>query len=343
MTQAETGKIKILIVKLGALGDAAMALPMIEALRKRYANADITWLCGKTIEPVLKLVEGIDTIITIDDELLFKGSLLQRLIIIAHCWKIFLFKKFDFVFTPYRDKRYKLLTLTARSNIARSFMGQDRINSITPGRYHSVEYVKLVTGNDNSKTGIPTYPKLNIPADAEIDNIFNEINTKYIALVPGGAKNLLNEDSLRNWDVKLYAALAGKLIAAGSRVIILGAKSDEWICDSFKGTPVINLVSKTSIPQLMNVLAKINLLISHDTGILHLGKLTNTPSIALFGPVNPLERIGKDDNITVISESEKLPCAPCYDGKNFAPCTNNLCMKNISVEQVFTMATNLLN
>lgn len=343
MNITSAGREKILIVKLGALGDAAMALPMIEAIRNQYPDAEITWLCGNTIEPLLKLVNGIDRLIAIDDAKLFKGSLAERLKIIAGCWSIFAFMKFDIVFTPYRDKRYKLLSLTARKVQSRSFMGSDRLNSIIPGRCHSIEYVKLVTGCDDSEITNPVYPKVNVAPSPAIDSIFTDKKSKYIALVPGGAKNLLNEDSLRNWPIGQYKELAKKLIDGGYKIIILGAKSDEWVLESFKDIEVISLVSKTSIPELMYVLAKVNLLISHDTGILHLGKLVKTKSVGLFGPVNPFERIGKDENIRFIWEAKYLPCAPCYNGKVFADCKNNLCMKNITVEKVHDLAVSLIN
>lgn len=342
MPDTGQNKKRILIVKLGAIGDVVMALPMIEAIRQEHPTAEITWLCGKTVEPVLKLVEGIDRLITIDDALLFKGRIKQRISVIVKCWQTFAFKLFDLVITPYRDKRYKILTLTAKKNTYRSFDGSDRLNSITPGRYHSIEYIKLINGIDDSEIENAVMPDINLDSDPKIENLFKNKDSKYVALVPGGAKNLLNEDSLRNWHIDSYRNLAKLLIDEGYKVIILGAKSDEWINESFAEVDVINLVSKTSIPQLLCVLKKVDLLVSHDTGILHLGKLTNTLSIGLFGPVNPIERVGKNERISVIYEAEKLPCAPCYNGKVFAGCKNNICMKRISVEQVYTKAVSLL-
>lgn len=342
MLKKQKRKTGILIVKLGAIGDVVMALPMIEAARAKYPECEITWLCGKTVEPILKRINGIDNLVTIDDTKLFTGSIAEKIIEIVKCRKTFFNKKYNLIITPYRDRRYKLLTLFIKNERRLNFEGKDRLNSIIPGRYHANEYAKLILGLEDSEMQNAVFPKLNLEADLTIENIFNDLSAKYIALAPGGAKNLLNEDSLRNWHIDNYKKLAERLIKDNLKVIILGAKSDLWVNKYLGDLDVINLVSKTSMPQLLNVLKRINLLISHDTGILHLGKLFNTVSIGLFGPVNPIERTAENETIKVIWKGNKLPCSPCYNGKYFADCKNNLCMKYISVDEVYDMSQSLL-
>ena len=51
-------KTKILIVKIGAIGDAVMALSMIHEIEVKYPNAEITWLCGEIISPIIRSVKG---------------------------------------------------------------------------------------------------------------------------------------------------------------------------------------------------------------------------------------------------------------------------------------------
>ena len=332
---------RILIIKLGAIGDVVMALPLISAINKKYPGVEITWIGGKIVVPILRSVEGINNIITIDDALLFKGTLAEKFSVLTKVWLALFGKRYDLVLIPYRDRRYKLLALTTLKKKCRTLNGKDRNSSIIPGRYHAVEYTKLVTGYDDFNLSNVVFPKVKLKSDADINSLFNG-KAKYVALAPGGAKNLLNEDSLRNWPIENYKRIAELLLAAGIKVFILGAKSDEWASPYFKNLDLVNLIGKTSMPQLMSVLEKVNLLISHDTGILHLGKLFNVPTVALFGPVNPIERVGKNENIDVIWEAESLACAPCYDGKKFANCENNLCMKNISVEIAFDKINNLL-
>jgi len=319
-----------------------MMLPTLTAIRGKYPDAQISWICGRIVEPLLRSVKGIDELIVLDDAKLFKGSIFERLTIIIKAWIKFFNRRFDYIITGYRDSRYKLLTLTARAGIYRSCNGKDSINSFIPGRYHALEYIKLFTGKEGSQTDKIVFPEVKLEKDPGIEQLFIQKDKSYVALTPGGANNLLHSDSLRTWPIENYRFVAEHLTKAGYKIILLGAKSDEWASPYFEGIDVINLLGKTSIPQLMNVLRHINLLISHDTGIFHLGKLFGTRTIVLFGPVNSVERVSPNENIKVITAKVKPLCAPCYDGKNFAECKNNICMKNIEAEYVFEEALKTL-
>ncbi|WP_208294848.1 glycosyltransferase family 9 protein [Nitratidesulfovibrio liaohensis] len=66
---------RILIIKLAALGDAVMASTMLPALRERWPDAHITWLCGRGIAPLVNCFKGIDEVVTLDERRLLAGSL----------------------------------------------------------------------------------------------------------------------------------------------------------------------------------------------------------------------------------------------------------------------------
>jgi len=342
MQYPEREKIKILIVKLGAIGDVVMALPMVTAIREKYPDAEITWLCGKIAAPIPESVEAIDNVITVDDALLFKGSAAQKFMTVFSCLKALAFRRYDYIITPYRDRRYKILTFLTGRKIFRSFDGRDRLNSIIPGRYHSVEYVKLFTGQDDHTIKERPFPRAAVPESQMIKELLFDNNKPVIAIAPGGANNLLNKDSLRNWPAANYGRLAELLAGGKYNFALLGARTDEWTREYFKGLPVIDLIGKTSLLELIYILKNSALLITHDTGILHVGKLAGVKTLALFGPVNPCERVGKNERIEVIWEGSLLPCSPCYNGKIFAGCGNNLCMKNITVEAVYSKTLELL-
>jgi heptosyltransferase-2 len=76
---------------------------------------------------------------------------------------------------------------------------------------------------------------------------------------------------------------------------------------------------------------------------MHVAVLAGTPLVALFGPTDPRWFIDDTRKSTrVLWGGENLACRPCYDGKNFAPCTDNLCLKSISAGQVYTVAKEML-
>jgi len=338
----ENSKKKILIVKLGAIGDIVMALPLITAVEKKYPGAEITWLCGRIVEPILKCVPRIDKLIVVDEKKLLTGSPAEQIFEILTTWKKLFLHKYDIVLTAYRDTRYQLLTALTISGSKISMSGKNRWEMFIPGRYHGSEYAKMILGKDDWQAEDTGYPQLNIVPGEIITDEVKKLNGKVVILNPGGAKNLINGGELRRWPVEYYSKLAERLINKGYTVALIGAEQDKWILESFNRLPVVNLLGKTSLTDLIYLFNHCNILVSHDTSAFHLAKLSNIQIIGLFGPVNPDERTGIHDKAANIYIGSSLPCSPCYDGKNFANCSNNICMKNITVDMVEKKVTEIL-
>lgn len=335
---SKLGKKRILIVKLGAIGDVVMALSLLNAIAIKYPGAEITWICGNVVAPLVSSIKRINKVIVIDDYKLLKGNLFDRFNVLTGIWFKLAFKKYDLVITAYRNKSYGLLTLTARKKVSKNFSGKKRINQFVPGRYHAAEYTRLIHEIDDWQIPEPVIPKINPKPDKLIIELLEESKYPKFILTPGGAQNLINGGLQRRWPIEHYYFLAKSLSERfeNCSIILTGSKDDVWAYDTFKEIPVINLIGKTSLIELISLYNKCDLLITHDTGLLHIAKLSEIRTIALFGPVNPMERVGKNENIDWIWIGNELPCSPCYNGKSFADCENNICMKNISVEMVLT-------
>ena len=339
------GKTKILIVKIGAIGDAVMSLSMINEIDKKYPGSEITWLCGNIISPLISSIPRINNVVPLNEKKLLTGTKFEQAKILFKVWIKFFLKKFDLVINAQRDKRYNLLVITTIKKEYRSFTGKDRKNQLVQGRYHATEYTRLIHEIDDWELPEPVLPKLNSPDDKSIDEVIAKSKKKRIILTPGGAQNIINGGIQRKWPIEYYKTLAKSLLEKydDCSIILAGSKDDEYAISSFKNLPVINLIGKTTLVNLVNLYNKSDLLITHDTGLLHIAKLSDINTIALFGPVNPVERVGKNDKIDTIWIGNDLPCSPCYNGKSFADCKNNICMKNISVEIVFNKAVKILD
>jgi len=322
-----------------------MALSMLHEIDQKYPGAEITWICGKIIAPLINSIERINKTIVIDDYKLLKGNLPDRLIVIFGVWFKLAFKKYDIVINAYRNKSYEILTLASFKKVLKSFSGSDRKNQMVLGRYHAAEYARLIHEIDDWKIHEPVIPKVNPPVNDEIKILLEKIKAPKFILTPGGAQNLINGGIQRRWPVENYYSLAKSLINKfdDCSIILAGSKEDEWTYNNFKDLHVINLIGKTSLLSLIYLYRNCNMLITHDTGLLHIAKLTDIYTIALFGPVNPVERIGKNENIESIWLGNELPCSPCYNGKSFSDCSNNICMKNISVEMVLNKISEALD
>lgn len=93
------------------------------------------------------------------------------------------------------------------------------------------------------------------------------------------------------WPIDRYIELANQLIRANSRIrfVITGTKHESFLGKRFeKSVPgTINLIGKTSIPDLFKLMSDMNLFISQDCGVLHVASASSAPLLGLFGPTNP--------------------------------------------------------
>ncbi len=341
----------ILIVKLAAIGDVVMALPMIKALKERNPEINITWLCGKTVAPLLKKIGGIDEVIFINATALLTGNIFRRFQMLFNIWLKLFFRRFDLVVTGHSSWQYSLLSLTVRAKNRRRFFRNARGSWPTPGRHHSDEYVRLATGGDGSEASKATLPTVSWSLSENIGKtIKKDTDKKIIALAPGGAKNALHEDAIRRWPLVDYVSFAKRLIENGYRVILTGAPSDKWVCRAFEKLKeiyaedfsIIDLIGETGLVDLVALYRTCDVVVTHDSGPLHLAGLAGTPQVALFGPTNPYEKAPRTDKTKIIWGGESLTCRPCYDGKVYASCHDCVCLKSIKVEEVYDAALTIL-
>ncbi len=308
-------KYKVLIVKIGALGDAVMASSMINAIRAGHQDAHITWLCGEEIAALVKTFKGVDEIITLNNKLL-AGNVLNKIKFVLESWKKLLGRRYDLCLTGHSDSRYRLLSKTAVCKARRHFGG--RFGPL-PGRYHGTEYARLALGHDHSVD--VSY------ALAETTVAPSEASKGMILLLPGGARNIMNSDGLRGWPVSHYKKLAEVLLSRSVPVGLIGGPDDVWLEDEFIGLPVRSFIGKTTVSELLEVIAGASALVSHDSGPMHMAYLLNTPLVALFGPVMPQSRLPYCIRESALFAG--MPCSPCYDGRNYAGCSSNVCMQSV--------------
>jgi heptosyltransferase-2 len=333
--------LKILIVKIGALGDVVMSLAMLKEIDRQWPGAQIAWVCGEGAAPLVEAVRRVDEIIVVNDQKLLKGGLPGALGALIPLWFRFLGKSFDLIVTGHSDPRYGWLSLTAHGKIRRQFGEGKEGRWPVPGRYHADEYVRLITGQNGPQAVLGRVPTLSLPLTQALSEKIVS-GKKVVALAPGGAKNILRDDALRRWPLDHYARLAKKLLEKDYQVVITGSSADDGIRDSFKQLPVLDLVGQTSVTDLIALYGRTDLVITHDSGPLHLAIASGKPVMGLFGPTNPWEKVPRDEKVKILWGGENLACRPCYDGKNYTVCPANECLRGVSVDQVYAEIEKIL-
>ncbi|MDO9069228.1 MAG: glycosyltransferase family 9 protein, partial [Deltaproteobacteria bacterium] len=155
----------------------------------------------------------------------------------------------------------------------------------------------------------------------------------FIAIAPGAHWHT------KRWSAENYSKLISKLVNRESGIVIVGDKNDRAIAEEIikaSGANAINLCGLLDLAQLIYVLSKAKLLVTNDTGAMHIAEAAETPVVAIFGPTVRQFGFAPWRKESRIIETE-LDCRPCaLHGSKKCPKGHFNCMKLITTEQVLT-------
>jgi heptosyltransferase-2 len=328
---------RALIVKLGAIGDVLMALP---AVRMMYESGmQIDWVCGRAVSPLLNCYSWVNSIVC-DDRSILTGTVAERLGAISALWWSIGLNRYDLCATLYYEPRYKVLTLPIQAKRKIILSHDSRERMLIPGRSYADEYARVLLGLEDtqrSQSVAPLRPD-NLPADFRFANV----KPRRIGLVPAGANNMLRQQTLRRWPIDNYVLLAKELLERGNEVVLLGGPDDVWARPYFQDTGVTDCLGALTLAQVIAACDQCDVVVSHDTGPLHLAGVSNACIVGLFGPTDPSSFLPRREYVTGIWGGVNFACRPCYDGRNFAPCKHNGCMHQITPRLVLREVDDLL-
>lgn len=153
---------------------------------------------------------------------------------------------------------------------------------------------------------------------------------------------------LRKWETSNFESLAKLVLEANPNAVIVftGVEQEKSKIDQMMQTissdKVINAAGQTSLTELMALYQLSDLVLTNDSGPGHFASMFSTQVIVLFGPETPQLFAPRGEHIHVIYK--KLACSPCVNVFNhrFSPCTDNVCMKTITCDEVFIKIKELL-
>jgi heptosyltransferase-2 len=147
--------------------------------------------------------------------------------------------------------------------------------------------------------------------------------------------------SAKRWPKQRYAAL-GDLLArrAGARIAILGVPAERPLAEAIAADMSAGarvLCGETRLSELAGVLGRLSLLVSNDSGPMHLAAALGTPLVAVFGPTDWRETAPVGTRQRLVREP--VACAPC----KLRECPiDHRCMRLVGVERVASAAQELL-
>lgn len=325
---------RVLVVRLGAIGDVANAVVLASALKERTPDVHIGWAVHALAAPLVRGHPAVDRVHLWDR----KGGLTAFRALVHEVRA----ERYDLAVDLQRILKSAVL---ARLSGARRVLGFDRRRTkegsgwltterIPPGdpTGHMVtQYLEFATALD----AFPREVRHDLPVDAAAE-AWAEARVQAL----GGAPILVNVGASKpanRWLPERFGALArGLTVEPGGPVVLVGGPDDRVIAAraaALAGKAVHDLVGETTLPQLLSLCRRARLFVGCDTGPMHLAAAVGLPVVALFGPADP-RRTGpwspSGSRHVVLRESP--PCAPC----NRKTCNQvrHVCMEDLPVERV---------
>ena len=149
------------------------------------------------------------------------------------------------------------------------------------------------------------------------------------------ALNLGTTWRTKQWGTTNFAAVIQQIthLAPDVRIVLTGSSNELALVEALPTSlPIINLVGKTSILQLGALLERCEVCLTCDSGPMHIAAAVGTPTVALFGPTDPVRHRPYSNGHEVVEKS--VSCRPCYKRTCQRQDTPHLCMKEISIGEV---------
>jgi ADP-heptose:LPS heptosyltransferase len=323
---------RFLILSTTGLGDTLWATPAIRALRKCFAASYISILTSPIGKELLQHHPHIDELFLVKDpvfpqllslyrtlkkrkithvlnfhtsqrSILPLASILGATEIIGTCG---INKGLDFLFTHSLDNQ-KMHEI------------QRRLDIITKvGAYTLDSSMEIFLSQEDENMANKFLTSLNIPSCLPL-----------IGFHPGA------KDKFKQWPASHFIELGNLLVRnLGCHIIVTGAPQEKALVES-----IVSQIEGASAATALSLLAtaalikKMDLMISNDTGPMHLSLAVKTPTIGLFTPTNP-ELCGPYLVENGSSVAKKTTCTPCLRKK----CQEPFCLLQIGVEEVYDLA-----
>ena len=345
---------KVLIVRLSSLGDVIHTLPAVDLLKKNFSGCDLTWVVERNAANLLQGYPGIDRLIVSNRSLWFRN---------------FRFSAIDSIFNDVRDLIRQLRTESY--DIAIDFQGllkssvligivrsRRKIGYQNSRELSSLFYTEKVPPSSFKDHAIKRHMGLlrylGINDSPPVFNCFfsddDEVRADGILDAVGldaGCPIVVFHTSAvwptKIWPIEKAAGLCDMLQNnIHCQVLLTGAMQEKINTDKIirlTKTHVRNIAGMTTLKELSCIISRASLVVSMDSGPMHLACASGTPVVSIFGPTSP-DRTGPFGPSDTVIRRE-LQCSPCYNRRK-CPYGHHSCMRDIEVEDVYKVCSNYL-
>ena len=326
--------VKFLVIRFSSIGDIVLTTPVLRIIKNQIENSEVHYLTKKENYSIVKNNPNISKIHLLDID--NYKSILNEL----------LNEQFDYIIDLHnniRTKRVKshlkILSFTFNKlNIEKWLIVNFKYNKL-PNIHIVDRYLETLKAFDVKNDGLGLDYYIDINDNIDINNIIKEKNKKVIALIIG-AKHFTKQIPI-NKIIELCNSI-------DYNIILLGGKDDyKKSIEIFNNTNnTINKVGEININQSASIIKQSDLIITSDTGLMHIASAFKKDIISIWG--NTIPEFGmtpymSGDN-SIIIENTSLKCRPCSKiGYSKCPKKHFKCMNDISTNEIINYINSILS
>ncbi len=322
---------RLLVIRPGGIGDAVLLIPALLALKERFPEAEITVLAERRNGSVFSLCAAVDRLLLYDNP----SDLLQALR-----------GGYDVVIDS--EQWHRLSAVVARltrAPVSIGFATNDRKRlfahhiAYSHDDYEALSFFRLLQPLGIAPPAVLGIPFLAVPEQAarQAAELLAPLSGKrLVAIFPGGSI------AERRWGAGRFRELARTLAASGVAVAVVGGRADAAAGDLIAGEGRgVNLAGMTSLAETAAVIARSALLVSGDSGVLHIAVGLGVATVSLFGPGIESKWGPKGEGNLVLNR--RLSCSPCTSFGTTPPCPGTArCLSELAPGEVANAVADLL-
>ena len=333
---------KILVVNVNWLGDVIFSAPVFRALKQRFPAAQVICLAVPRVQEILACCPDLDQTMVYDERGRHRGP--------AGHWALIRAlrrQRFDAAFLLHRSWTRAAVVFLAGIPVrvgydtkGRGGLLTQRIAEPAAPLHRSDHYLRVI-----ESFGIPVLDRacrLTVPQTARAEMAARLEEEGIDAAQPMVVVNTGGNWGLKRWPPGHFAVLVRRLTRElGARVVIPGAPKDvalaREIAAASQVSPLV-LAGQTSLAQMLALLQRARMMITADSGPMHMASAVGCRGVAIFGPTRP-ELTGPRGPGEFVILQRDVGCnrEACY----FLRCPENVCMQGVTVDEVMETACRL--
>ena len=321
--------VRILIVAPSWVGDAVLAQPLFGRLKERYPGVTVTVLAPSWVLPVLRRMPEVDATVEnpfghgtmgFTERRRFAKTLAGR---------------YDHAIVLPNSFKSALIPFFAGIPLRTGYIGEARFGLLNDRRRLEEKVLPLMVERFAALAEPPGKalarpvppPRLVVDAsarDATLARLDLRTDKGVVVFCPGAEYG-----TAKRWPAAYYAELAETLAHEGRQVWLLGSPKDAASGDEIvrrSGGACVNLCGSTKLDEAVDLMSCADLVVSNDSGLMHVAAALDRPMIAIFGSSSPRFTPPLSARARVVQLD--LPCSPCF--KRECPLQHFKCMMDLT-------------